>query len=141
MTTIIRPVFQMFVRDLSEHNKEKAKKLHYNRRGDGRQLIIAKEVKEGVLNDFDGRAFNNSPENFPSYKRYLNKLKKKKKMTYWKCDKTLRMANARKDKSFIEGRTYQEIENDPLILTDEQKIAHIITGKWLTHFSRSDEDR
>ena len=131
----------MFVRDLSEHNKEKAKKLHYNRRGDGRQLIIAKEVKEGVLNDFDGRAFNNSPENFPSYKRYLNKLKKKKKMTYWKCDKTLRMANARKDKSFIEGRTYQEIENDPLILTDEQKIAHIITGKWLTHFSRSDEDR
>ena len=62
-------------------------------------------------------------------------------MTYWKCNKTLRMANTRKDKSFIEGRTYQEIDSDPLILTDEQKITHIITGEWLTHFSRSDEDR
>ena len=131
----------MFVRDLSEYNKKKAKKLHYARRGDGRQLIIAKEVKDGVLDNFDGRVFNNRPENFPSYRKYLNKLKKKKKMTYWKCDKTLRMANTRKDKSFIEGHTYQEVENDPLILTDEQKIAHIITGEWLTHFSRSDEDK
>ena len=131
----------MFVRDLSEYNKEKAKKLHYDRRGDGRRLIIAKEVRDGVLDDFNCRVLNNSPESLPSYKRYLNKLKKKKKMTYWKCDKTLKMANARKDKSFIEGRIYQETDSDPLILTDEQKIAHIITGEWLTHFSRSDEDK
>ena len=57
--------------------------------------------------------------------------------TYWKCIKTLKIFDAELI-AFTEGKKYEEaiIDYDYIVLIDNMKNKHKITGEWLSYFSK-----